>query len=420
MAVRIRMKMLGRKHRHYFRIVAIDGHQPRDGRVIEELGSYDPMVKNTDERVKLNASRLKYWLSVGAKPSEKVAVFLRKYLAKFEQLELAPPPAPSETPVAVPAPRHRRHRRPEKPIPKFLALFRGEGFTPARRAIKGDPCSPCGLAVVLSWLVMRFDVLTLFPDMFQGYLTQSLLKLAIQQGLVEIHLWNIRDWTQGKHKSVDDRPFGGGPGMILMPGPVYDCVEAVRPLAADPGLLVLLTPAGERLTQALVRELADLPRLLLLCGRYEGFDERIRLGLRPREISVGDFVCNGGEVPAMVVIDTVIRYVPGVLGDPESLTEESHSEAGKLEYPQYTRPRIFRGMAVPDILLSGNHQAIACWRRQQSEARSPGAGRKDLYHEEQVSDPDRGAADRPGGEVHREGEGQGGQGDREGTAPPSG
>jgi tRNA (guanine37-N1)-methyltransferase len=217
---------------------------------------------------------------------------------------------------------------------------------------------------------MRFDVLTLFPDMFAGYLDQSLLKLAIQNGLVEIQLHNIRDWATGKHKSVDDRPFGGGPGMVLMCEPVYAAVEAVQAQAAEPGQLVLLTPSGERLTQGVVEELAQHHRLLLLCGRYEGFDERIRLGLRPREISIGDFVCNGGEVPAMVVIDTVVRLVPGVLGDPESLREESHSEAGRLEYPQYTRPREFRGMAVPEVLLSGNHQAIARWRREQSEARS--------------------------------------------------
>jgi tRNA (guanine37-N1)-methyltransferase len=220
--------------------------------------------------------------------------------------------------------------------------------------------------------VVRFDVLTLFPDIFQGYLGQSLLKLAIQRGLVDIRLWNIRNWAKGKHHSVDDRPFGGGPGMVIMPEPVYDCVEAVQAQAPEPGLLVMLTPSGQRLTQAVVKELAQPPRLLLLCGRYEGFDERVRLGLRPREISVGDFVCNGGEVPAMIVIDTVIRYVPGVLGDPESLTEETHNVPGRLEYPQYTRPRVFRGMAVPEVLLSGNHQAIAKWRREQSEARSGG------------------------------------------------
>ncbi len=217
---------------------------------------------------------------------------------------------------------------------------------------------------------MRFDVLTLFPEIFQGYLTQSILKLALDKGIVTLNLWNIRDWAKGKHKSVDDRPFGGGPGMVLMPEPVFDAVEAVQAKAAEPGLLIMLTPSGERLTQSVVQELAGHSRLLLLCGRYEGFDERIRLGLKPREISVGDFVCNGGEVPAMVVIDTVIRYVPGVLGDAESVKEESHSDPGRIEYPQYTRPREFRGMAVPEVLVSGNHQEVARWRQQQSEARS--------------------------------------------------
>lgn len=217
---------------------------------------------------------------------------------------------------------------------------------------------------------MRFDVLTLFPDIFQGYLTQSILKLALERGLVEIRLWNIRDWATGKHKSVDDRPFGGGPGMVLMPGPVFAAVEEVQQQAPEPGQLILLTPAGERLTQDLVKDLAGYRRLLLLCGRYEGFDERIRLGLRPREVSIGDFICNGGEVPAMVLIDTVIRFVPGVLGDAASVADESHSAPGRLEYPQYTRPRVFRGMAVPDILLSGNHEAVARWRQEQSEART--------------------------------------------------
>jgi tRNA (guanine37-N1)-methyltransferase len=217
---------------------------------------------------------------------------------------------------------------------------------------------------------MRFDVLTLFPEIFSGYLTQSLLKLAIEKGLVEIHLWNIRDWAQGKHKSVDDRPFGGGPGMIMMCEPVYAAVEAVQAQAPESGLVVMLTPTGERLTQSVVKELATQRRLLLLCGRYEGFDERIRQGLRPREISIGDFICNGGEVPAMVVIDTVVRYVPGVLGDPDSLVDESHNDPGRLEYPQYTRPRVFREMEVPEILLSGNHQAVARWREEQSRAKT--------------------------------------------------
>jgi tRNA (guanine37-N1)-methyltransferase len=242
---------------------------------------------------------------------------------------------------------------------------------------------------------VRFDVITLFPEIFSGYLTQSLLKLAIQDGRVAVNLWNLRDWGVGRHKVVDDRPFGGGPGMVLMPGPVFDAVAAVRAeVPEEPGELVLLTPAGRRLTQPVVKELAGLKRLILLCGRYEGFDERVRLGLRPREISVGDFVCNGGEVPAMVVIDTVIRYVPGVLGEPASVVEESHSVAGRLEYPQYTRPRWFRGMDVPEVLVSGDHGAIARWRLQQSELRSRPASPpvlgahdrtgKDGDHEEQV------------------------------------
>ncbi|VTS07328.1 tRNA (guanosine(37)-N1)-methyltransferase TrmD [Tuwongella immobilis] len=217
---------------------------------------------------------------------------------------------------------------------------------------------------------MRFDVLTLFPDMFPGYLGQSLLKLAIQRGLVSIHLWNIRDWAKGKHHTVDDRPFGGGPGMVLMPEPVIDCVEAVQAMADPPGQVVMLTPAGQRLNQQVVQELATIPRLILLCGRYEGFDDRIRQILQPREISIGDFVCNGGEVPAMMVIDTVIRLVPGVLGDAASAVEESHSQPGQLEYPQYTRPRVYRGLEVPEILLSGDHGAIARWRQQQSDLRS--------------------------------------------------
>src|SRR5262249_22486050 len=217
---------------------------------------------------------------------------------------------------------------------------------------------------------MRFDVLTLFPEIFSGYLTQSILKLAIERGLVSIHLWDIRDWAEGKHKKVDDRPFGGGPGMVLMCEPVVAAVEAVQAQSPPPGMLVMLTPAGERLTQKVVRELAGHPRLFLLCGRREGFDGSIRALLKPREISIGDFVCNGGEVPAMVLIDTVVRYVPGVLGDADSVTEESHSEPGLVEYPQYTRPREFRGLTVPDVLVSGDHEAVAEWRRQQTAARS--------------------------------------------------
>ncbi len=217
---------------------------------------------------------------------------------------------------------------------------------------------------------MRFDVLSLFPELFQSYLQQSLLKRAIDSQLVDVRLWNIRDWTTDKHKSVDDTPYGGGPGMLIACPPVYGCVEAVQADAKPPGQLVMLTPQGRPLNQALVQELATYDRLLLLCGRYEGFDERIAQGLKPLEISAGDFICNGGEVPAMLVIDTVIRLVPGVLGDETSSKYDSFSEAGLLEYPQYTRPREFRGMAVPDILLSGNHGEIAKWREQQSLERT--------------------------------------------------
>jgi tRNA (guanine37-N1)-methyltransferase len=213
---------------------------------------------------------------------------------------------------------------------------------------------------------MRFDVLTLFPGLFDGYLQQSLLKKAIDADLVEIHLWNFRDWATDRHKSVDDTPYGGGPGMLIRCEPVYACVEHVQQQGASPGRLILLTPQGRRLDQKLVGELSAEQRLLLLCGRYEGFDERIIEGLRPLEVSVGDFICNGGEVPAMLLIDAVIRLVPGVLGDETSSKYDSFAETGLLEYPQYTRPREFRGMTVPEVLLSGNHEAIAAWRREQS------------------------------------------------------
>jgi tRNA (guanine37-N1)-methyltransferase len=213
---------------------------------------------------------------------------------------------------------------------------------------------------------MRFDVLTLFPGLFDGYLQQSLLKKAIDAGLVQIRLWNFRDWAADPHKSVDDTPYGGGPGMLIRCEPVYACVEHVQQQADQPGKLILLTPQGRRLNQDLVTELAEEQRLLLLCGRYEGFDERIVEGMKPLEVSVGDFICNGGEVPAMLLIDAVIRLVPGVLGDETSSKYDSFAETGLLEYPQYTRPREYRGMAVPEVLLSGNHEAIAAWRREQS------------------------------------------------------
>ena len=213
---------------------------------------------------------------------------------------------------------------------------------------------------------MRFDVLTLFPQIFDGYLLQSLLKKAIDAGLVDVRLWDFRNFTADKHGKVDDKPYGGGPGMLICCQPVFDCVEAAQRDAAEPGQLVMLSPQGRRLDQRLVEELAGHKRLLLLCGRYEGFDERIRTGLNPLEVSAGDFITNGGEVPAMLVIDTVIRLVPGVLGDETSHKYDSFAHAGLLEYPQYTRPPEFRGMKVPEVLLSGNHAQIARWRKEQS------------------------------------------------------
>ncbi|MFP6770520.1 MAG: tRNA (guanosine(37)-N1)-methyltransferase TrmD [Planctomycetaceae bacterium] len=217
---------------------------------------------------------------------------------------------------------------------------------------------------------MRFDILTLFPEIFSGYLQQSLLKAAIARGLVDVRLWNFRDWATDRHKSVDDKPYGGGPGMLLSCQPVFDAVEAVQADATQPGQLVMLSPQGRPLTHKLVEQLVASPRLLLLCGRYEGFDDRIREGLAPLEISVGDFVTNGGEVPAMLVVDSVIRLVPGVLGEETSHQYDSFAESGLLEHPQYTRPRKFRGMHVPDVLLSGNHQQIATWRQEQSSLRT--------------------------------------------------
>ncbi|MFO0908165.1 MAG: tRNA (guanosine(37)-N1)-methyltransferase TrmD [Isosphaeraceae bacterium] len=219
-------------------------------------------------------------------------------------------------------------------------------------------CSPSPVSPPL-----RFDVLTLFPGLFEGFLGESILKRAIAAGLVEVNRWDIRDWAEGKHKQVDDRPFGGGPGMVLMAPPVVAAVEAVQAMHPTPGRLLALTPTGRRLDQALVTELAREPRLLLLCGRYEGFDERILETLAAETLSIGDYVLSGGEVPAMVVIDAVMRLIPGALGDAESAVDESFGPDGGLEYPHYTRPRVFRGRAVPDILLSGDHAAIARWRR---------------------------------------------------------
>jgi len=214
---------------------------------------------------------------------------------------------------------------------------------------------------------MRIDILTLFPEMFTGFLDGSLLGAARASGLLDVRVTNIRDFAEGAHRQVDDRPFGGGPGMLLMPGPVVDCVESVQRDALAQGHLVMLTPAGRRLDQSVVEELARCDRLVLMCGRYEGFDDRVRQTLRPDEISIGDFVLSGGEVAAMVIVDAVARLVPGVLGDAESARQDSFSGAERLvEGPQYTRPREFRGLHVPEVLLSGDHRRIAEWRHEQA------------------------------------------------------
>jgi len=231
---------------------------------------------------------------------------------------------------------------------------------------------------------MRIDVLTLFPEMFESPLGYSILKRAREQGLVEIVLTNIRDFAKDSYRKVDDKPYGGGPGMVMMPGPVFDGFEHVERLAPEKGRVILLTPQGQRFNQARARELAQEQRLILIAGRYEGFDERIRIGLDAEQISLGDYVLNGGELPALVLIDAVVRLLPGALGDEDSAKDDSFSE-GLLEYPHYTRPEVFRGMKVPDILLSGDHGKIAAWRHQQALERTR-QHRPDLLDDNQLSE----------------------------------
>jgi tRNA (guanine37-N1)-methyltransferase len=214
---------------------------------------------------------------------------------------------------------------------------------------------------------MQFDVLTLFPEIFTGYLGQSLLNKAIDRDLVRVAVHDMRLWSTNKHQKVDDRPYGGGPGMVLCVKPVVESVEDIQKTGDVPGRVVMLTPQGRQLNQKVIEELAQEKRLLLLCGRYEGFDQRVTDILQPDEISIGDFVLNGGEVAAMVLIDAVIRLVPGVLGDDSSAVDDSFSKGNRhLEFAQYTRPREYRGHAVPEVLLGGNHEEIARWRREQS------------------------------------------------------
>jgi tRNA (guanine37-N1)-methyltransferase len=213
---------------------------------------------------------------------------------------------------------------------------------------------------------MKIDVLTLFPAMFAGPLDESIIMRARKSGLLDLKIHQLRDWTHDRHKTVDDRPFGGGPGMLLKPEPIFEAVESLRRAETK---VILLSPSGQKFNQAIARELAQEKDLLLVTGHYEGFDERIRESLADDELSIGDYVLTNGALPAMVVIDAVARLLPGVLGDDESSHDESFSQ-GLLEYPQWTRPAEFRGLKVPDVLVSGNHAEIEKWRRDRAKART--------------------------------------------------
>ena len=218
---------------------------------------------------------------------------------------------------------------------------------------------------------LHFDILTLFPGIFEGFLSESVLKNALDAEKVRICLHNMRDWADDKHSTMDDRPFGGGPGMVLKVDRVVPCVEAVQQQQSEPGRLIMLTPQGRTFNQPLAESLAKEKRILLLCGRYEGFDERIMELLQPEEISLGDYILNGGEVAAMVVIETVMRLLPGVLGDADSNRYDSFSSGNRLlDCAQYTRPREYRGLAVPEVLLNGHHAEIDRWREESIQQRT--------------------------------------------------
>jgi tRNA (guanine37-N1)-methyltransferase len=215
---------------------------------------------------------------------------------------------------------------------------------------------------------MQFDIFTLFPEVFTPYFETSILKRAIQNKLIDIRLHNIRDWAQDKHHTTDDTPYGGGGGMVMKPDPIFAAVESI--LGTDKTIpCILLTPQGRLFNHRIAQELAGLDRIGLLCGHYEGIDERIREHLVTDEISIGDYVLTGGELPAMIVVDSVARFLPGVLGDPEGAQDDSFA-SGLLEYPHFTRPEDFRGWKVPEVLLSGNHKTIADWRRKQAIKRT--------------------------------------------------
>ncbi|MGQ9546123.1 MAG: tRNA (guanosine(37)-N1)-methyltransferase TrmD [Dehalococcoidia bacterium] len=217
---------------------------------------------------------------------------------------------------------------------------------------------------------MRIDILCLFPEIFDSPLKQSIIKRAREAGLVDIEVHNIRDYTHDKHRTVDDYPYGGGPGMVLKPEPIFEAAEAVKQQVGVSDMpIVLLTPQGRLFSQSMAQELAVHPRLMLICGHYEGVDERVCEYLATDQISIGDYVLSGGELAALVVVDAVVRLIPGVLGSQDSAGSDSHSY-GLLEHPQYTRPQVYRGWSVPSVLLSGNHGEIAQWRRRQAILRT--------------------------------------------------
>ncbi len=222
---------------------------------------------------------------------------------------------------------------------------------------------------------MRFDVLTLFPELIQSHMDFSIMKRASEEGIIEVVTHNPRDYTLDKHKKVDDTPYGGGAGMVLMPQPYVDCYEGVS--IADNSVTVMMTPQGEPFTDAISNEFAGYDQIVILCGHYEGFDERIRDIIKPREISIGDFVLTGGELPALCLIDSVSRKIEGTLGKIESAHDDSFSD-GLLEYPQYTKPRNYRGLEVPEVLLNGNHKFIEEFRQEQKILRTK-QKRPDLY-----------------------------------------
>ncbi|HAR65927.1 MAG TPA: tRNA (guanosine(37)-N1)-methyltransferase TrmD [Lentisphaeria bacterium] len=226
---------------------------------------------------------------------------------------------------------------------------------------------------------MRIDVITIFPDVCDAYFSESIIKRARDRELIEIQLTNLRDFTHDKHRSVDDRPYGGGAGMVMKPEPLFEAVEALR---TEQSHVIMMSPQGNRFTQQKAQQLRNSQHLILICGHYEGFDERIRERLVDEEISIGDYVLTSGMLPAMVITDAVVRLLPGVLGCADSAIEESFSE-GLLEYPHYTRPEVYRGMEVPPVLLSGNHGQITKWRQNQSELRTR-ERRPDLW--QQIND----------------------------------